>query len=147
MTDFAEDMKAMQRHYDARNLILRPAGHGYESDAAAVRVIVSIYSEAAIDARLACAREWDGGSGQAYSAAVNRWIAIRDAAEAIAYVWAREIAFPSETMTLERRIALMPTCRPEGERRWFETVAADIRARLAGDMSRPIPEPLIPEGT
>ncbi len=117
--------------------------HGYESDVAALRAIVSLYSEAALDAR----RDYFAKS----TADLLDWQGkLADAADKLGSAWAWATI---RAGSLEEQLAHLGDTygnaaaadSDEHEawavRRaaWLRLVANDVRARLAGAMGRPLP--------
>jgi hypothetical protein len=110
--------------------------HGYETDHAALRAIVTLYSEATTDATIAYyAAPCDGPEHKASLARMGRLdVATNELRSRLA-----------RTYPESARDRLADLARGEhlfslSDRTWRERLSADALARLDGDMSRPLPE-------
>jgi hypothetical protein len=109
-----------------------PAGH------TGLRAVVSLYSEAYIEA--VCAYYAAPHKGPAHACTLERQARLHEAASLLTEVWAQHVA-GCFNMTIDQRLEHMTHLFGEDDVRapWLRIVAADVRARLRGDMGREIP--------
>jgi hypothetical protein len=98
--------------------------HGYGSDLDALRVIARLYAESALDALAVVYLASDDDRGRA----LDQWSALNQAAEELGRTWASGVAHGVRLRTTAEALE------------WRAIVTEDVRARLAGDMGRPLPE-------
>jgi len=122
--------------------------HGYESDAAALRAVVTLYSEAAIDARPAFSTAADGDfphdcrdERPPAGVALNRLSDLNTARDELRDVWSAAVVYGDHPTLADVRRCLAHLGDGYTGRRaaWLVTVGADVLSRLGGDAGRPLP--------
>lgn len=123
---------------------VRREAHGYASDVDALRVFASQWSEATIAALGDYYGSPDATTKDASLALCRRWVLTRKAADDVGAIWARVAhrAEEARAAALEAELVALTVGAhaPPSHQRWGAAVAADLRARLAGDVGRPLPE-------
>jgi hypothetical protein len=111
--------------------------HGYESDLAALRAIITLYSEAAIDAGRWVTGKMATRSGRHNDLTTAKgWLegiwAISDTDQDMRSIFEVEVAALQRSTSVRSMGPAMT--------KWMAMVVDDVKARLGGDMGRPLPD-------
>lgn len=109
--------------------------HGYETDHAALRAIVTFWHETTIDATIAYyAVPYGTDHGVALARMTRLDSGTRELRSLLAQI------YPATVRTRLADLGLATGVKLPADRAWYQRLSADAIARLDGDMSRPLPE-------
>jgi hypothetical protein len=109
--------------------------HGYETDHAALRAVVTLYSEATTDTTIAYYAVPHGTDHQAH---LDRMTRLDSGTRELRSLLAQ--LYPADVRARLSALGRAVSVQLPADRAWYQRLSADALARLDGDMSRPLPE-------